>query len=145
MEYTMIIDRFDPRNIKETQKLTKIYCMPIDSKKFIKWRGKFRRKGYGCVTIEIDTHRYLEQIHGIYTQKNHKGFSLEDIATICQLRYMAARSSLKNAEKSKARLSDYIVVTTLLRKIMNDSEEIYCQAMAKIEEKACAESSNDME
>lgn len=141
----MRIDRFDPRNIKETQKLTKIYCMPTDSKKFIKWRGKFKRKGYGSVTIEVDTHRYLEQIHGIYVAKNHKGFTLDDIATICQLRYMAASSSLKNAEKSKVRLSDYIVVTTLLKKIMADSEEIYCQAMSKIEDKAQEEIEKDME
>ena len=141
----MRIDRFDPRNIKETQKLTKIYCMPTDSKKFIKWRGKFRRKGYGSVTIEIDTHRYLEQICGIYFAKNHKGFTLEDIATICQLRYMAASSSLKNAEKSKARLSDYVVVTSLLRKIMIDSEEIYRQAMCKIDDKAMEELQKDIE
>lgn len=141
----MRIDRFDPRNIKETQKLTKIYCMPTDSKKFIKWRGKFKRKGYGSVTIEVDTHRYLEQIHGIYVAKNHKGFTLDDIATICQLRYMAASSSLKNAEKSKVRLSDYIVVTTLLKKIMADSEEIYCQAMSKIEDKTQEEIEKDME
>lgn len=141
----MRIDRFDPRNIKETQKLTKIYCMPTDSKKFIKWRGKFRRKGYGSVTIEIDTHRYLEQIHEIYVAKNHKGFTLEDIATICQLRYMAASSSLKNAEKSKVRLSDYVVVTTLLKKIMIDSEEIYRQAMCKIDDKAMEELQKDME
>lgn len=141
----MRIDRFDPRNIKETQKLTKIYCMPTDSKKFIKWRGKFKRKGYGSVTIEVDTHRYLEQIHRIYVAKNHKGFTLDDIATICQLRYMAASSSLKNAEKSKVRLSDYIVVTTLLKKIMADSEEIYRQAMCKIDDKAMEELQKDME
>jgi len=141
----MKIDRFNPSNVKETQKLTKIYCMPTDSKKFIKWRGKFRRKGYGSVSIEIDTHRYFEQIHEIYTKKNHKGFSLDDIATICQLRYMAARSSLKNAEKSKARLSDYIVVTTLLRKIMVDTEKIYCQAMSRIEDKEMEELQKDME
>ena len=141
----MKIDRFNPSNVKETQKLTKIYCMPTDSKKFIKWRGKFKRKGYGSVTIEVDTHRYLEQIHGIYVAKNHKGFTLDDIATICQLRYMAASSSLKNAEKSKVRLSDYIVVTTLLKKIMADSEEIYCQAMSKIEDKEQEEIEKDME
>ena len=141
----MKINRFDPHNIKQTQQLTKYYCMPTDSKKFIKWRGKFRRKGYGNVSIEIDTHRYLEQIHDIFRTKNHKGFSLEDIATICQLRYMAACSSLKNAEKSKVRLSDYIVVTSLLRKIMDDTEKIYCQAMIKIEDKAIAELQKDME
>ena len=128
----MIIDRFNPNDIKQTQALTKMYCMPMDSKNFIKWRGKFRRKGYGSVSIEIDTRRYLEQIHEIYAQKNHKGFTLEDIATICQLRYMAASSSIRNADKSEKRLSDVVAVKILLKKIMEDCDVIYKKTMARI-------------
>lgn len=128
----MIIDKFDPKDTKETQALTKKYCMPMDSKNFIKWRGKFRRKGYGSVSIEIDTRRYFEQIHDIYKQKNHKGFTLEDIATICQLRYMAASSSIRNADKSEKRLNDVIAVKILLKKIMDDCDVIYKETMARI-------------
>lgn len=131
----MTIDKFDSNDIKQTQALTKKYCMPMDHKKFIKWRGTFKRKGYGKVTIETDTRRYLAQICGIYFAENHKGFTLEDIVTICQLRYMGARSSLRNAKKNEDRLPDYPVVRILLTRIMADCDAFYRDAMAAINKK----------
>lgn len=146
LEMNMRITRFDPTNFEETQSLTKKYCMPMDSKKFIKWRGKVRRtkKNGGSVTIETDTMKYFKQIQGFYNAKYQKNYTLDDVATICQLRFMAARRSLINAEKNRHRLSDYHAVVIILNKIMSDTENLYCKVMAKIEDLAYEKFKADM-
>jgi len=132
----MRITKFDPQNIQQTQSLTKKFCMPMDKKGFIKWRGKVRRtrKNGGSVTIETDTKQYFRQIQGFYQAKHNKKYTLEDVATICELRYMAARRSLKNAEKNQLQLSDYQAVIIILNKIISDTEDLYYKVMAKIED-----------
>lgn len=131
----MDIIAFNPLNICETQYLTEKFCMPMDRKKFIKWRGKFKRKGYPTVNIETDTSRYIDQIQGFYRVKYNKDFTLDEIAVICQLRYIGARSSLKNAYKSRSHLRDFVLVTNLLKRIMSECDQLYTKVKRQIEKR----------
>lgn len=131
----MDIIAFNPLNVSETQYLTEKFCMPMDGKKFIKWRGKFKRKGCPSINIETDTCRYINQVQDFYKAKNNRGFTLDDIAVICQLRYIGARSSLKNAYKSKDRLRDFSLVTNSLRQIMAECDRLYIKVKKQIEKR----------
>ena len=112
----MKIDRFNPRDKSETKDLCKYYCMPTDKNGFIIWKDP---------QIPLDIKKYIEMLKPEFKAKNGRDISHDDVLTICQLRYMAARSSLRNAEENSDKMGNYNKDYRSLSQIKDECESLY--------------------
>jgi hypothetical protein len=113
----MKIDRFNPRDKSETKDLCKYYCMPTDKNGFIIWKGP---------RIPLDMKEYISMlIMPKFKANTGKTLTFDDVLTICQLRYMAARSSLRNAEENSDKMGNYNNDFDNLLHIMRDCDSLY--------------------
>ena len=119
----MKINKFNPHDKTETRALCEKYCMPTDKKGFIKWKDP---------NIPLDIKQYIFMLMPKFEAKNGHKLSYDDVLVICQLRYMAARSSLRNAEENSNKMGNYNKDYRSLSRILEDCDSLYNETKRRL-------------
>jgi len=67
-----------------------------------------------------------------FEAKNGHKLSYDDVLVICQLRYMAARSSLRNAEENSNKMGNYNKDYRSLSRILEDCDSLYNETKRRL-------------
>ena len=121
----MKINKFNPRDKRETKALCDMYCMPVDKKGFVKWKGP---------GIPLDIKQYITMLMPKFEAKNGRRLSYDDVLVICQLRFMAARSSLRNAQENASVMGNYNKDVINLSNILKDCDSLYSETKRRLSE-----------